>query len=84
MENKATNQVEETKQQRQLSASQKVTLGVGATALSSAAFADIDASAGITVIGGAVAVVGLIAAAKIVPQATIVVWGYVKQAFNRT
>ncbi|ACJ41405.1 hypothetical protein V7I10_18240 [Acinetobacter baumannii] len=84
MEIKATNQVEKTKQPRQMTNSEKVILGVGATALSSAAFADVDASAGITVIGTAVAVIGLIGAAKIVPQATMVVWGYVKQAFNRT
>lgn len=79
MEQNNQNQVK-----RPLSTSEKVILGVGATALSSAAFADVDASAGITVIGTAVAVIGLIGAAKIVPQATIVVWGYVKQAFNRT
>ncbi|MBD0209455.1 hypothetical protein IAF39_13235, partial [Acinetobacter baumannii] len=51
METKATNQVEKTKQPRQMTNSEKVILGVGATALSSAAFADVDASAGITVIG---------------------------------
>ncbi|OKO35378.1 hypothetical protein [Acinetobacter baumannii] len=64
MEIKATNQVEKTKQPRQMTNSEKVILGVGATALSSAAFADVDASAGITVIGTAVAVIGLIGQPK--------------------
>lgn len=63
---------------------ERVVLGTGAVATGSAAFAEVDASAGITVLGGAVAVIALIGAAKIVPNATIQVWGYVKQAFNRT
>ena len=57
-----------------------------AMGLSSAAFAadGVDASAGITVLAGAVGVIALVGAAKIVPNATMQVWGYVKQAFNRT
>lgn len=55
-----------------------------APVLSFAAQGDLDISAGITVLAGAVGVIALVGAAKIVPNATIQVWGYVKQAFNRT
>ena len=66
---------------------QRLALAVGAAAVGSTAFAaegGVDASAGITVLAGAVGVIALVGAAKIVPNATIQVWGYVKQAFNRT
>lgn len=64
---------------------QRLILGAGAAALGSTAFAaDIDVSAGTAVIAGGVAIIALIGAAKIVPNATMQVWGYVKQAFNRT
>lgn len=49
-----------------------------------AAEGGIDISAGVTVLAGAVGIIALVGAAKIVPNATIQVWGYVKQAFNRT
>lgn len=64
----------------------RLALAAGAAAVGSTAFAaqDVDASAGITVLAGAVGVIALVGAAKIVPNATIQVWGYVKQAFNRT
>lgn len=55
-----------------------------APVLSFAAEGDIDVSAGVTVIAGAVGVIALVGAAKIVPNATMQVWAYVKQAFNRT
>jgi hypothetical protein len=55
-----------------------------APVLSFAAEGDVDISAGVTVLAGAVGVIALVGAAKIVPNATIQVWGYVKQAFNRT
>lgn len=81
MEQKNQNQ----QAKRPLTTSEKVVLAVGTAALSNAALAaDLDVSAGTAVIGGVVAVIGVIGAAKIVPQATMVVWGYVKQAFNRT
>lgn len=68
-----------------LNFTQKAVLVATAVAGSSSAMAaDVDASAGITVLAGAVAVIALVGAAKIVPNATIQVWGYVKQAFNRT
>lgn len=61
---------------------------VGTASLASApvfaAEGGIDVSAGVTVLAGAVAVIALIGAAKIVPNATMQVWGFVKQAFNRT
>ena len=64
---------------------ERLVLATGAAAVGSTAFAaDVDASAGITVLAGAVGVIALVGAAKIVPNATIQVWGYVKQAFNRT
>lgn len=59
-------------------------LGVGAVLLGSSAHAEVDVSAGVTVIAGAAAVIALVGAAKIIPNATMQVWGYVKQAFNRT
>ena len=64
---------------------ERLVLATGAAAVGSTAFAaeGVDASAGITVLA-AVAVIALVGAAKIVPNATIQVWGYVKQAFNRT
>lgn len=64
----------------------RLALAAGAAAVGSTAFAaeGVDASAGITVLAGAVGVIALVGAAKIVPNATIQVWGYVKQAFNRT
>ena len=64
----------------------RLALAAGAAAFGSTAFAaeGVDASAGITVLAGAVGVIALVGAAKIVPNATIQVWGYVKQAFNRT
>lgn len=61
-----------------------VLVAIAVAGSSSAMAADVDASAGITVLAGAVAVIALVGAAKIVPNATIQVWGYVKQAFNRT
>ncbi len=71
---------------KKLNFAQKVTLAAGTAALSVPAFAEgtIDVSAGTTVIAGAVAVIALVGAAKIVPNATMQVWAYVKQAFNRT
>ncbi len=72
---------------KKLNFAQKVILASGTTALSVPAFAaegGIDVSAGITVLAGAVGVIALVGAAKIVPNATMQVWGYVKQAFNRT
>ena len=65
---------------------QRLILAAGAAGVGSTAFAaeGVDASAGITVLAGAVGVIALVGAAKIVPNATIQVWGYVKQAFNRT
>lgn len=66
---------------------QKATVAVAVAAapvLSFAAEGDVDVSAGVTVLAGAVGVIALVGAAKIVPNATIQVWGYVKQAFNRT
>lgn len=57
---------------------------VAAPVLSFAAEGDVDVSAGITVLAGAVGVIALVGAAKIVPNATMQVWAYVKQAFNRT
>lgn len=57
---------------------------VAAPVLSFAADGDVDVSAGVTVLAGAVGVIALVGAAKIVPNATIQVWSYVKQAFNRT
>lgn len=65
---------------------QKAILTVGTLALSAPAFAEgeVDVSAGTLVIAGAVGVIALVGAAKIVPNATMQVWGYVKQAFNRT
>lgn len=85
MENKPTNQVEQTNQKRGLSFAEKAILTAGTVGLSSAAFADgPDVSAGVTVIATAVVVIGTIGAAKIVPQATMQVWAFVKQAFNRT
>lgn len=64
----------------------RIALATGSVAVGSTAFAadGVDASAGITVLAGAVGVIALVGAAKIVPNATIQVWGYVKQAFNRT
>ena len=68
-----------------LNSLQKAILTVGTLALSAPAFAEgPDVSAGTAVIAGGVAIIALIGAAKIVPNATIQVWGYVKQAFNRT
>ncbi len=52
--------------------------------LTFAAAGDVDVSAGVTILGGIAVVIGLIGAAKIVPNATMQVWGFVKQAFNRT
>ena len=64
---------------------ERAIMTAGFAALGSSAFADtVDVSAGTAVIAGGVAVIALIGAAKIVPNATIQVWGYVKQAFNRT
>ncbi|AXI03064.1 major capsid protein [Aquirhabdus parva] len=60
-------------------------LAIGtAAALPMFAHADaIDVSAGVAVLGTAVAAIALVGAAKIAPQATLAVWGYVKQAFGR-
>lgn len=71
---------------RGLTMAERGTLATGAMLAGSSAFAadGIDVSAGTAVIAGGVAVIALIGAAKIVPNATIQVWGYVKQAFNRT
>lgn len=66
-------------------AQRAVLVGTAVAASTSAMAADaVDVSAGVTVIAGAVAVIALVGAAKIIPNATIQVWGYVKQAFNRT
>lgn len=68
-----------------LTIAERAILGAGSIALAGAAHAEgVDVSAGTAVIAGGVAVIALIGAAKIVPNATIQVWGYVKQAFNRT
>ncbi len=71
---------------RGLTIAERGTLATGAMLAGSSAFAagEVDVSAGITVLAGAVAVIALVGAAKIIPNATIQVWGYVKQAFNRT
>ncbi len=69
---------------RNLTMAERATLATGAVLLASSAHAEVDVSAGTAVIAGAVAVIALVGAAKIVPNATIQVWGYVKQAFNRT
>ncbi|EXB06631.1 TPA: hypothetical protein VAM27_000183 [Acinetobacter baumannii] len=86
METKSTNQVAQTKQQRALSLSEKLILGAGTAGISSLALAadGPDVSAGTAVIATAALVIGTIGAAKIVPQATMQVWAFVKQAFNRT
>ena len=66
---------------------QRFVLVSSASLASVSAFAaegDIDVSSGITVLAGAVGVIALVGAAKIVPNATMQVWGFVKQAFNRT
>jgi len=55
-----------------------------APVMSFAADGDVDVSAGVAVIAGGVGIIALIGAAKILPNATMQVWGYVKQAFNRT
>lgn len=44
----------------------------------------VDTSAGVTIIGGAIAAIAAIGAAKLAPTATLQVWGFIKQAFNRT
>ena len=77
---------EQPQQKRGLKLAERGTLATGAMLAGSTAFAaqDVDVSAGTAVIAGAVAVIALVGAAKIVPNATIQVWGYVKQAFNRT
>lgn len=72
-------------QKRGLTLVERAILTTGAIALAGSAHAEgVDVSAGTAVIAGGVAVIALIGAAKIVPNATIQVWGYVKQAFNRT
>lgn len=71
-------------QKKSLTIAERAILATGAVLLGTSAHAEVDASAGITVLAGAVAVIALVGAAKIVPNATIQVWGYVKQAFNRT
>lgn len=84
MEKNQNNEVQAS-QKRNLTIAERGILGAGAMLVGSTAFAaDIDVSAGITILAGAAAVIGLVGAAKIVPNATIQVWGYVKQAFNRT
>ena len=66
-------------------AQRAVLVGTAVAGSTSAMAAEgVDVSAGVTVIAGAVAVIALVGAAKIIPNATIQVWGYVKQAFNRT
>ncbi|WP_368566335.1 hypothetical protein [Acinetobacter bereziniae] len=68
-----------------LNLAQKVLIVATPFVASTSAFAEgPDVSAGTAVIATGVAVIALIGAAKIVPNATIQVWGYVKQAFNRT
>ncbi|MEJ5204236.1 hypothetical protein [Acinetobacter junii] len=73
-------------QKRNLTIAERGVLATGAMLGASSAFAagEVDVSAGTAVIAGAVAVIALVGAAKIVPNATMQVWGYVKQAFNRT
>lgn len=80
------NQQNETKVSTIKTNLKRMALAASAAAVGSTAFAaeGVDASAGITVLAGAVGVIALVGAAKIVPNATIQVWGYVKQAFNRT
>ena len=71
--------------QKSLTIAERGVLATGALMAGSSAFAaEVDVSAGTAVIAGAVAVIALVGAAKIVPNATLQVWGYVKQAFNRT
>ena len=77
-------QVQNPETKRNLTMSERAILGVGAVALASSAHAEVDVSAGVTVIAGAVAAIALVGAAKIVPNATMQVWAYVKQAFSRT
>jgi nitrous oxide reductase len=82
---KAQNTPVQTK--RKLTIAERGVLATGAMLGASTAFAageSVDVSAGVTVIAGAVAAIALVGAAKIVPNATMQVWGYVKQAFNRT
>lgn len=69
-----------------LTIAERGVLATGALMVGSTAFAadGADVSSGVAVIAGAVAAIALVGAAKIVPNATIQVWGYVKQAFNRT
>ena len=69
-----------------LTIAERAVLGAGVLLAGSTAMAadGPDVSTGTAVIAGGVAVIALIGAAKIVPNATIQVWGYVKQAFNRT
>lgn len=83
---KQTQNVVVKSQKRGLTVAERATLATGAMLVGSTAFAadGVDVSAGTAVIAGGVAVIALIGAAKIVPNATIQVWGYVKQAFNRT
>lgn len=57
---------------------------VATPVLSFAAEAPVDVSAGISILAGIVGVIALIGTAKIAPNATMQVWGFVKQAFNRT
>lgn len=70
---------------KKLSFVQRSIVAVGAFTTGATAFAaDVDVSGGTSVIAGAVGVIALVGAAKIIPNATIQVWGYVKQAFSRT
>lgn len=78
-------QIEVQASKRRLTLAERAILTTGAIALAGSAHAEgVDVSAGTAVIAGGVAVIALVGAAKIVPNATIQVWGYVKQAFNRT
>ena len=79
-----SNKVQKAQENKTMTWGQRLTLVGGSALLANAAHANIDVSDGVTVIAGAVAAIALVGAAKIVPNATIQVWGYVKQAFNRT
>lgn len=48
------------------------------------AHAEVDVAGGVAVIAGAAAAIAAVGAAKMIPAATIALWGYVKSAFSRT
>jgi hypothetical protein len=84
---KTQNQVEQTTEVKSVNARRLGTAAAVSVAMLAplASHAEpIDVAAGATVIAGGVAVIAAIGAAKMIPAATMAVWGYVKQAFNRT